>query len=115
MSELIKTLYNKEKELEEQLKKLPKEKWKIWRLIAVGILTPFVGPYIPMRRGTLAERMGYQDAFLMFALICVIFIPYACYAYIQKINNEIFEVELELELLNRKEQIKEQFKNFEEH
>ena len=62
---------NKEKELEDQLKKLPKEKWKIWRLIVVGIITPFVGPYIPMKNGMLVDRMGYQDS--VFDVCCYFF------------------------------------------
>ena len=103
----------KKKELNEQLINLPKKKWQIVRLIIVGIFLPFVGPYIPLRKGSLTERMGYHDAVLLFAVICVIFIPIACYMHIQKINNEILEVELELELLNRKKQIDEQLKDFE--
>ncbi|AWK03555.1 hypothetical protein HYN56_04685 [Flavobacterium crocinum] len=92
---------NKEKELEDQLKKLPKEKWKIWRLIAVGIITPFVGPYIPLRKGMLIDRMGYRDSVLMFFLILLIAIPMACYMHFQKINNQIFDIECELENLKQ--------------
>ncbi|TGD57872.1 hypothetical protein [Flavobacterium humi] len=91
-----------ERELEKQLQKLPKEKWKIWRLIAVGIIMPFVGPYIPMRKGTLAERMGYSDAVLLFGAILVIVVPIGCYMHFQKINNQIFEAECDLENLKRK-------------
>lgn len=115
MNELENNYNRQEKELEKQLKELPKEKWKIWRLIAVGIIMPFVGPYIPMRRGMLADRMGYENSALLFVGLCIVFIPIACFMHVQKINNQIFEVELELKLLNRKEQIKEQLKDFEEH
>lgn len=100
---------NKEKELEDQLKKLPKEKWKIWRLIAVGIITPFVGPYIPMRKGMLVDRMGYQDSVLMFFVIFLITIPVGCYMHFQKINNEIFDIECQLE--NLKQQNKQKIEN----
>jgi hypothetical protein len=100
---------NKEKELEDQLKKLPKEKWKIWRLIVVGIITPFVGPYIPMRKGMLVDRMGYQDSVLMFAAILSIAIPAGCYMHFQKINNEIFDVECQLE--NLKQQNKQKIES----
>ncbi len=98
---------NKQKELENQLKKLPKEKWKIWRLIVVGIITPFVGPYIPMRKGMLVDRMGYQDSVLMFAAILLIAIPAGCYMHFQKINDEIFDIECELEKLKLNKQKKE--------
>lgn len=103
MNELEINSENKEsEELEAKLKKLPREKWKIWRLIAVGIFMPFVGPYIPMRRGTLAERMGYNDAVLLFGAILLVVIPIGCYMHFQKINNEIFDAECELESLKRK-------------
>ncbi|SEP28504.1 hypothetical protein SAMN05444671_3190 [Flavobacterium sp. CF108] len=92
---------NKEKELEDQLKKLPKEKRKIWRLIAVGIIMPFIGPYIPMRKGMLVDRMGYQDSVLMFFAIFLIAIPAGCYMHFQKINNEIFDIECQLENLKQ--------------
>lgn len=95
---------NKEKELEDLLKKLPKEKWKIWRLIFVGIITPFVGPYIPMKNGMLVDRMGYQDSVLMFAAIFLIAIPAGCYMHFQKINDEIFDIEYELENLKLNKQ-----------
>jgi hypothetical protein len=100
---------NKEKELEDQLKKLPKEKWKIWRLIIVGIITPFVGPYIPMRKGMLVDRMGYQDSVLMFFVIFLIAIPAGCYMHFQKINNEIFDIECQLE--NLKQQNKQKIES----
>ncbi len=80
--------YNREKELEEELKKLSKEKRKIWRLIAVGIIMPFIGPFIPMKRGTLAERMGYSNAVIMFGLIVLVAIPIGCYMQSKKINNQ---------------------------
>ena len=91
-----------ERELEEQLKKLPKEKWKIWRLIAVGIILPFVGPYIPLRKGMLADRMGFENSSLLFGGLCIVFIPIACYMHFQKVNNQISDVECDLEILKRK-------------
>lgn len=102
MNELEVNSENKKRELEEQLKNLPKEKWKIWRLIAVGIIMPFVGPYIPMRRGMLADRMGYQNSALMFGGLCIVVIPIACYMHFQKINNQISDIECDLEILKRK-------------
>jgi len=94
--------YNREKELEEELKKLSKEKRKIWRLIAVGIIMPFIGPFIPMKRGTLAERMGYSNAVIMFGLIVLVAIPIGCYMQSKKINNQMFDCECELASIRRK-------------
>lgn len=93
---------NKVIELEEQLKKLQKEKWKIWRLIAVGILLPFIGPYFPMRRGMLADRMGFENSALLFAGLCIAIVPIGCYMHFQKINNQIFDVEYDIESIKRK-------------
>ena len=92
----------KEKELEEQLAKLPKRKWQIWRLIAVGIFMPIVDPYIPLRKGSLEERMGYNDSAMMFGILCAIVIPIGCYMHFQKVNDEISDVETDLEILQRK-------------
>jgi len=89
-------------ELEKRLKELPREKRKVWRLIVMGIICPFIGPYFPFRKGFLADRMGYQNSVLMFAVMVVIFFPIAGYMHYQKINNQIFDVELELDILNRK-------------
>lgn len=93
---------NKVIELEEQLKKLQKEKWKIWRLIAVGIILPFIGPYFPMRRGMLADRMGFEKSALLFAGLCIVVVPIGCYMHFQKINNQIFDVEYDMESIKRK-------------
>jgi hypothetical protein len=104
MNELDINSENKKRELQEQLKNLPKEKWKIWRLIAVGIIMPFVGPYIPIRKGMLADRMGYENSALMFGAILLFVVPIGCYMHFQKINNEIFDVECELESLIQKKE-----------
>lgn len=93
---------NTEKDLLEKLEKLPNEKWKIWRLIAVGIFIPFIGPYFPMRKGMLADRMGFENAALLFGGLCIVVIPIACYMHIQKINTQIFDAELELKSLRWK-------------
>ena len=101
---------NKIEELEALTKNLPKEKWKIWRLIAVGILFPFIGPYIPMRKGTLSERMGYQESVFLFAAIFIIVIPIACYMHFQKINNQIHDAELEIQRIKWQNKINDQDK-----
>ena len=93
---------NKLIELDQQVKILQKEKWKIWRLIAVGIILPFIGPYFPMRRGMLADRMGFENSALIFAGLCVFIVPLGCYMHFQKVNNQIFNVEYDIERINRK-------------
>ena len=96
-------LTEEEKKLEEQLAKLPRKKWQIWRLIAVGILMPIIGPYIPMRRGTLEERMGYSESAWMFVLIIIFAVPIGCYMHFQKVDKEIIEVKKKLNHLRLKQ------------
>ena len=93
---------NTEKALLEKLKQLPNEKRKIWRLIVVGIILPFIGPYIPLRKGMLADRMGFENAALLFGLLLIFVIPIGCYMHFKKINDQIFDVELELKSLRWK-------------
>ena len=93
-------------ELEKKILKLLKEKRKLWRIIPVAILLPTIGPFIPMRRGMLADRMGYQNAALMLFILCLLIIPIAWYLKLQKINNDIFDLEYDLENLKTKSQQK---------
>ena len=102
MKELDETSEVEEKELEKKLKDLPKEKRKIWRLITFGVVLPFVGPYIPIRKGMLVDRMGFENSFMLFGLISLIFIPICCYIHFQKVNSQISDVECDLEILKRK-------------
>ena len=52
----------------------------------------------------LVDRMGYQDSVLMFVAIFLIAIPAGCYMHFQKINDEIFDIECELENLKLNKQ-----------
>lgn len=104
-------LTEEEKKLEEQLAKLPRKKWQIWRLIAVGILMPIIGPYIPMRRGTLEERMGYSESAWMFGLILIVAVPIGCYMHFQKVDEEIIDVKKKLYRLRLKQKESEDIDN----
>lgn len=107
MNNTVKELEEQIKQLEEKLVKTPKKKWQVLRLIFVGIFFPFVGPYIPFRTGTLAERMGYNKSALLFGAIFLIAVPVGCIMHIQKIDFEINDIEVDLELLKRKKQLAE--------
>lgn len=111
MDQTEETLDTQQKQLEEQLAKLPKKRWGILKLVAVGLISPFILPYIPLRRGTLAERMGYTDAVLLFGLIFIIVVPFACYKHIQKINNQKHDIEFDLQRLKRKQQQNKEAEN----
>lgn len=102
MNDELTNLEQQKKELEEKLSKLPRKKWAVIKLIFVSIAMTFVGPYIPMRKGTLESRMGYNDSVMLFAAIFIIVVPIACYMHFQKINSEIWDMEWELENVNRK-------------
>ncbi|SCX19106.1 hypothetical protein [Flavobacterium saliperosum] len=96
MNNLEKNLDEEERQLKEQLARLPKKKWQIWRLILVGLLGPFILPYLPMKRGPLSERMGYEDSVLLFGGIYLLVIPIACYMHFQKVNQEMCAIESKL-------------------
>lgn len=100
-----------EKHLERQLIELPKKKWGVLKLILIGIIGPFLLPYIPMRRGSMFYKMGYEDAVLSFGLINLAVIPFACYMHFQKVNEEIFEVERKLRHLRFKQKESEDSNN----
>lgn len=100
-----------EKHLERQLIELPKKKWGVLKLILIGIIGPFLLPYIPMRRGSMWDKMGYEDAVLSFGLIYLAVIPFACYMHFQKVNEEIFEVERKLRHLRFKQKESEESNN----
>lgn len=104
MSETEKELDEQIKQLEEKLVKTPKKKWQVLRLIFVGIFFPFVGPYIPFRTGTLAERMGYNKSALIFGAMFLIAVPIISIMHFQKVDFEINDIEVDLELLKRKKQ-----------
>lgn len=102
MNETLDNLQEQEKILAKTLAELPKEKWKIWRLFALGIILPFVGPYVPMRKGMLADRMGFENSALLFGVMLVIIIPIGCYIHFQKINYKIYDAEVDLKIIRRK-------------
>jgi uncharacterized sodium:solute symporter family permease YidK len=97
---------NKIIELENKILKLSKEKKKFWRVIPMVIILPIIGPYVPLRRGMLADRMGYQNSALMLIVLCIIIVPIACYWKFQKINNEIFDLEYDKKILEQKDKLK---------
>ena len=92
--------------LESKILKHSNDKKKLWRIIPVAILLPLIGPFIPMRRGMLADRMGYQNSVIMFVILCLIILPFAYYWKLQKINNGIFDLEIDIEVLKRKNKIR---------
>ncbi len=97
---------DEEKFLEAQIAKIQMKKWGKWvilRFLAVGIIGPFVLPLIPMRRGSSAERMGYENAVLFFVAINLIIIPIASYMYSKKVDEEVMNVKRKLLLLKLKQ------------
>lgn len=63
---------SKQKELEERLRKLPRQRYKVISSIAVGIVAPFLLPFIPKRGGNPSARAYEDDViayFVMFALL----------------------------------------------
>lgn len=101
MKENIKDLLEQQKSIEEQLAKLPRRKWNIWKFIVVSALVTYFGPYIPVRKGSLESHFGYDKAFLFFAALFIFVVPAAVYLHFKNINDEIWDLQWELENLKR--------------
>ncbi len=105
MKENIQDLLERQKMIEEQLAKLPRRKWSIWKFIVVSVIVMFVGPYIPVRKGSLESNFGYDEAFLFFVALFIFVVPGAVYLHFKDINDEISD--LQWELVRLKKEIKE--------
>ncbi|MHC5310368.1 hypothetical protein ACYSNM_09965 [Myroides sp. LJL116] len=95
--------YSKQKELEERLKKLPRQRYKVITAIVAGIVSPFLFPFIPKRSGSPSGRT-YEDEVIFYFAIFAILIPVSIYFHLKKVNEDICEVKRQLRELKRKEQ-----------
>lgn len=93
---------SKQKELEERLKKLPRQRYKVITSIVVGIVSPFLLPFIPKRGGNPSGRT-YEDDVIAYFVMFAIIIPVSIYFHLKKVNEDIYEVKRQLRELKRKE------------
>lgn len=92
-----------EKRIKAELTKLPKKKWEALFPIPFFALCCFLIPGIPSRTGTsMIDTMEYWEAFTSMAIIFSIVLPYMIYSHIQKVNDEIFDLERQLRRLKYK-------------
>lgn len=100
----IASLNRKEKRIKAELAKLPQKKWEVLFLILFFALCCFLIPGIPGRRNgpSMAETMGYWEAFTAVAILFSIVLPYMIYSHIQKVNDEIFDLERQLRRIKYK-------------
>jgi len=100
----IAALNRKEKRIKAELAKLPQKKWEVLFLIPFFALSCFLIPGIPGRRNgpSMAETMGYWEAFTAVAILFSIVLPYMIYSHIQKVNDEIFDLERQLRRIKYK-------------
>ncbi len=100
----IAALNRKEKRIKAELAKLPQRKWEVLFLIPFFALCCFLIPGIPGRRKgpSMAETMGYWEAFTAIAILFSIVLPYMIYSHIQKVNDEILDLERQLRRIKYK-------------
>ncbi|WP_445641077.1 hypothetical protein [Myroides sp. TSA_177.3] len=87
-----------EKQLREQLAKLPRTKWNALFPIPFLVLCAFLIPGIPSKRDrhAMAETMGYWESFTAIAIVFSLALPFMIYSHIQKVNEEIHDIERKL-------------------
>ncbi|WP_231737983.1 cuticular collagen family protein [Myroides odoratus] len=87
-----------EKQLREQLAKLPRTKWNALFPIPFFVLCAFLIPGIPSKggRSSMAETMGYWEAFTAMAIVFSLVLPFMIYSHIQKVNEEMLDIERKL-------------------
>ena len=97
MNALLK-LDREEKQLREQLAKLPRTKWNALFPIPFLVLCAFLIPGIPLKGGSpsIAETMGYWEAFTTMAIVFSLALPFMIYSHIQKVNEEMMDIERKL-------------------
>lgn len=97
MNTLLK-LDREEKQLREQLAKLPRTKWNALFPIPFLVLCALLIPGIPSRGGrpSMAKEMGYWEAFTAMAIIFSLALPFLIYSHIQKVNEEMMDIERKL-------------------
>ncbi len=96
-----------EKELNKKIEALTKLK-KSWpKLVAFLLVATFTLPFIPLRRGTLESQYGYWGGVLFSACICFLLTPIIALYTLDKMQREIYDLERNLELEKRRNNIGE--------
>ena len=90
----------RKKFLEKKLKENAKKKLKIIWTIFVSIISPFLLPFLPMKKSVnLATGIGYWNAVMLFGIIILILMPYLIYKEYDQMKRNKYDIERELKSL----------------
>ncbi len=90
----------RKKFLEKKLKENAKKKLKIIWAIFVSIISPFLLPFLPMKKSVnLATGIGYWNAVMLFGIIILILMPYLIYKEYDQMKRTKYDIERELKSL----------------
>jgi hypothetical protein len=87
-----------------EFEKLQNSKLKIF--VFLTLLGP-IFQYIPLRKGSLIENYGYPNGLIYYYIGCVIIIPIVYHITLDKMSQEIDQIERDIELLVRRKGISE--------
>ena len=90
----------RKKFLEKKLKENAKKKLKIIWAIFVSIISPFLLPFLPMKKSVnLATGIGYWNAVMLFGITILILMPYLIYKEYDQMKRTKYDIERELKSL----------------
>ena len=86
--------------LKKKLKENAKKKLKIIWTIFVSIISPFLLPFLPMKKSVnLATGIGYWNAVMLFGITILILMPYLIYKEYDQMKRNKYDIERELKSL----------------
>jgi uncharacterized membrane protein YjjP (DUF1212 family) len=98
-----KELETAQKVLEEKLARLPKKRWSIVKNIVVVTALMLAMPFIPMKGGgNLIEWIGFKNAIISCFLFYLFTVIAAIYQHNRKVDYEVSDLEVEIEIIKRK-------------
>lgn len=74
----------------------------ILKIILIGTITPFIFPFLPMRKIDMSTKENYPNAVMIIGVVSIILSPVAIYMHVQKINYEKYSLEFDLEQIKKK-------------
>lgn len=106
-NEIEKKLSEARKNLDEKnstFEKLQNSKVKLF--IFLALLGP-VFQYIPLRKGSLIDNYGFPNGLIYYYVGCIVIMPIAYYLTLDKMSREIYQIETDIKLLERRKAILE--------
>ena len=97
-------IYNeKEKLIQNQLKKISNRKYQVIWAIFVTLVSPFIIPFVRLRRmeKTFGEMFGYWNAVMIFLVALIFLMSIVLYQVIDKMKRDKFDAESDLRFLKK--------------